>query len=127
MHSLKILQLLTNDIIVRLCKLRDLDSRSLGFPEALKALRMKPIRTEDADKLAERLSEYERLTANLNELRNARVAHLAKRGMSQVELPVEMYDAVKLAVEITDELLGERCVYKIANLDLRAEVLKDGG
>jgi hypothetical protein len=123
MRSLKILELLTNDIVVRLCKLRDPDAKSMGFPEALKALGTKPTRHQEAARLAERLAEYVRLTSNLNELRNARVAHLAKRGTVRVEPLVEMYDAVKLAVEITDGLLGERCVYQIANLDLRAEVL----
>ena len=51
MRRIKMAQLLTNDIILRLCKFRDDDSRSLSFDRVYKALRKREAKKEQVEGL----------------------------------------------------------------------------
>lgn len=118
-----VVHLLTQDVILRLCKFRDKDSRSLSFDQALKALRKNASGTDRLKDVETRIKEYRRLTMNLGAHRDASVAHLSKQGSAHLKPPLQMFEAVRLAVDIVDDLSGERNPYQILNVNLRHEVL----
>lgn len=120
---MKVVHLLTQDVILRLCKFRDKNSRNLSFDQALKALRKKAPPTRPLTGIENRIKEYRQLTMNLDAHRDANVAHLSKRGPAHLKPPVQMFEAVRLAVAIVDDLSGARNQYGILDVDLRHEVL----
>lgn len=124
LESVKILSLVQNDIILRLCKFRDTDSRSVSFDQVLKA-RRKSMGQEDITRIKHRIDKYRKLTRNLDEHRNAYIAHIAKRDRTHLRPPAEIKEVVRTAVEISDMLAGERTGYKLHDVDLRAEVLDE--
>jgi hypothetical protein len=122
MRSLKILRLLSDDLVLRLCKLRDRDKRSLNFQNVLgrASRRLGP---QQVQVIRDRISAYVRAVGNLNELRNKHIAHREPGYAWFLKPPTDMRRAIQLVVEITDDLSGERWEYHVAGLDLRAEVL----
>ena len=125
MRRIKMAQLLTNDIILRLCKFRDDDSRSLSFDQVYKALRKREAKKERVDGLEPIIKKYRSLTRNLENHRDAYIAHLSKRDRSHLRPPVELADAIGLALTITDKLGGGKNSYKVLGLDLRQDQFDD--
>jgi hypothetical protein len=123
MKALKFVQLLVNDIILRLCKFRETDARSLSFDQVFKELRKRAASKDRVTGLETELKEYRRRTINLENHRDTYIAHLSKRDHTHLDPPVEILDTIRLAVRISDILAGSRNAYKVLNIDLRAEAL----
>jgi hypothetical protein len=121
MRRMKITQLLTNDIILRLCKFRDNDSRSLSFDQVNKALRKREAKRNRVAGLEDMIKEYRSLTLNLENHRNAYIAHLSKRDSDHLKPMVELANAIGLALKITDRLCGVKNSFKVLDLDLRQD------
>ena len=121
MRRMKMVQLLTNDIILRLCKFRDHDSRSLSFEQVYKTLRKREAKKNRVDGLETIISEYRSRTNNLENHRNAYIAHLAKRDRNHLKAPVDLVAIIGRALTIIDQLCGGKNSYKILNLDLRQD------
>ena len=119
MRRIRIAQLLANDIILRLCKFRNDDSRSLSFVQVLKALRKREATQNRVDGLENMIKDYRRITRNLESHRDAYIAHLSKQDRSHLKPTVEVVTAIGLALEITDRLCGEKNSYRVFDLDLR--------
>lgn len=114
MKTMKLIRLLADDIILRLNKLRDKRRDCLGFSQVARAL--------ERD-INAKLAQFETITENLNAHRNTYIAHQSKGSREHLSPPVEMLEAIRLAVEIGDDLSGDRNQYKMLETDLRAEVL----
>jgi hypothetical protein len=127
MRTIKFVQLLTNDIILRLCKFRDDNSMSLSFDQVNKVLRKRAAKKERLDSIESKIKEYRRLTHNMENHRNAYIAHLSKRDRNHLKTPLEMFEAIKLALQITDQLCGGENSYRVLNVDLRGMMFGDPG
>jgi hypothetical protein len=123
MKAMKFVQLLGNDIILGLCKFRDKDSRSLSFDQVFKELRKRAASKGYVKDIETKMAEYRRLTLNLQSHRDTYIAHLSKRDHAHLNPPTEMLATIRMAVQITDALVGSRNSYKVLDVDLRAEVL----
>jgi hypothetical protein len=124
MRSVKILHLLSDDLVLRLCKLRDCDKRALTFHRVLEAARRDGLPDSEADLIDRCIAEFVASLGNLDELRNKHIAHRQSGHGWSIHNGTNITRAVELAVDITDRLCGERCDYRTAGLDLRAEVLE---
>lgn len=58
MRKMKFAQLLTNDIILRLCKFRDDNSMSLSFDQVNKVLRKRAAKKDRLDGIENNIKEY---------------------------------------------------------------------
>lgn len=122
LECIKIHELFMNDIILRLCKFRDTDTRNISFVQVLKKRKNK-LETKSVQELTELVKKYRALTDNIEAHRNTRIAHLAKRDATNLKPPFEIDKAVRLALEIGDKLSGRREDYKLLGTDLRETVL----
>ena len=123
LKTTKFVHLVTNELTLRLCKFRDKDSRNLSFEQVFKTLKKKHIAVDQLNILEKQIKKYRQLTISLEAHRDAHVAHLAKRGTGHLKAPLEVLDAVRLAVEIVDIILGTRNEYRVLDVDLRRAVL----
>jgi hypothetical protein len=57
--------------------------------------------------------------------RNAYIAHLSKRDRNHLKPTFEMFDAIKLALQIEDQLCDEKNSYQVLNVDLRGAIFGD--
>jgi len=119
LRELKFLDLLNRDIILRLCKLRDDDSRNLSFQQVWKSERKRSTRLAALDGVEVQIRRFGKLTQNLERHRSNYVAHLAKHAPDDLSPAFEITEATLLALTIVDRLLGERCEYTIEGIDLR--------
>lgn len=124
MECLKIHDLFMNDIILRLCKFRDTDSRSISFEQVLKQHR-KRLDTNTYEEIKQLILKYRALTKNIEAHRDTRIAHLAKRDTTHLKPPFEMEEAVRMAIDIGDRFAGNREEYKLLDIDLCRAVLSD--
>lgn len=124
LRSMKIIQLLQNDIILRLCKFRDKDSRSLSFDQLLKQEK-KSNNNSRLKTLTDQVKKYRDLTKNIENHREAYVAHLSKRGNEHLKPLAELQGAIKLALDLTDCFWGEENQYEIGGVDLRIALNKN--
>lgn len=118
LRSMKIVQLLHNDIILRLCKFRDEDSRSLSFHQLLK-LKRESIDDSKLNVLTDKVKKYRNLTKNIENHRDCYVAHLSKRGNEHLKPVAELQEVIRMALELTDDFWGEENQLKIEGVDLR--------
>jgi len=54
--------------------------------------------------------------------RNAYIAHLSKRDRNHLKPTSEMFDAINLALQITNQFCGEKNSYHVLNVDLRGVI-----
>jgi hypothetical protein len=125
LRASKFNELLISDIILRLCKFRDDDSRSLSFEQVVKNLRKRSVTKNRVEDIEPLIKEYKTITQNIENHRNTYIAHLAKRDRTHLKPPSEIYEAIRLAVNITDKLSGDQNAYSIEGTDLRKAVLQD--
>lgn len=122
MRQQRFMQLLIESLILRLCKFRDTDTRSLSFDQAIKSLRKRAAGAGRVEGLATQVEQYRKITQNLEKHRDNRIAHLAKSGRDRLKPAVEIGDAVRMAVKIVDAISGDRVVYRAFGVNLRAEL-----
>lgn len=122
---LKFMQLLHNDIILRLCKFRDKDSRSISFEQVKKKLEKKTENKNRYPHLDKMIKKYRELTINLENHRNSYIAHLSKSDKVHLKPTTEILTAIKMAVKIADDLVGAKNNFRVENIDLRVEILGD--
>ena len=115
---IKMVQLLTNDIILRLCKFRDKDSRSFSFDQLLKDVK-KSGNQERLKKLTEKIKKFREQTKNIQRHRQFYVAHLSKQSRQDLRPITELRPVIKLAVEITDDFCEDTNQYEVGGINLR--------
>ncbi len=120
-ETMKFIQLLHNDIILRLCKFADDDSRSWSFAQALKKIRKRSNFKIPEEELSIKIKKYREIIRNIANHRNAYIAHLSKRDRTFLK-PPDLFPLIKMAVEILDDLSGKRKTYKFLDIDLRQEL-----
>jgi hypothetical protein len=118
MRRLKILQVLTNDVLLRLAKLGEANRGSWNFAQVAKRTKR-----GDTPRVAQQIKHYRDLIQSIAQLRNSRIAHRAQEFQAGSPPPLEMWSAVGVAVSLLDELSGERVAYHIGGIDLRNAVL----
>ena len=123
LKTTKFVHLVTNELTLRLCKFRDKDSRNLSFEQVFKTLKKKHTVLDQLNSLEKQIKKYRQLTISLEAHRDTHVAHLAKRGTGHLKAPLEIFDAVRLAVEIVDIISGTCNEYRLLDVDLRRAVL----
>ena len=124
-RTLKFSQLLCDDIILRLCKFSDGDSRSLSFEQAAKELRKRPATRDRVEDIEPLIKEYKTTTQSIRNHRNTRIAHLAKSDRTHLKPPTEIREAIQLALQIIDQLSGDQNEYRIEGIELRDAMLSD--
>lgn len=122
MTQLRFKDLLIASLILRLCKLRDTDTRSLSFDQTIKSLRKRAASASRVVGLEPQVKQYRKLTENLEKHRDIRIAHLAKTGRGRLKPIVEIGDAVRLAVKIVDIISGFPVGYSAFGIDLRTDL-----
>lgn len=123
LQMMKFVGLLTNDVILRLCKFRDDDSRSLSFKQVFKDLRKRSATSARAENLESMIKRYKSVTQNIENHRNTYIAHLSKRDRTHLKPPIEIIEAIHLSIEITDALSDSQNSYIIEGIDLRKTIL----
>src|SRR6266851_9422648 len=118
LKAIRFVQLLINDITLRLCKFRDDDTRSLSFDQVYKVLRKRSASADRVTGLEQEIARYRQLTKNLESHRDAHIAHLSKRGRWHLKPLVEIHDSIRMAVTITDKLSAGPNTYKLLDIDL---------
>ena len=114
--------LLIDDIILSLCKFREDDTRNVSFEQALKAWRKRAESAAYVDGVVDEIKSYRQITKNLDGHRQARIAHLAKRGGAHLKPTTEMRDAIVLALKIVDTFSGVATSYHVLDVDVRADL-----
>ena len=122
LRTMHLVRLLRDDVILRLCKLDDNDTRSWSFEQALKKLRKRSSSGFDEPAVQQQIKEFRNLIKPLREHRDARIAHRTKRDLTFLT-PPRLLPAIKLAIEIADALAGCATRYTFLDLDLRADAL----
>ena len=122
MRTLRFVRLLHDDIILRLCKLADDDSRSWSFIQAFKKLRKRSMHTLVESEVERRIKEFRDRVRPMREHRDSYIAHHSKRDRGHLK-PPELLLAIRLAVEITDMLAEKQVSYGILAIDLREDIL----
>ena len=123
LRELKVISLLSNDVILRLGKFRDDDNRSWSFTQAAKALRKKSSTSRLAAAAEPIIEEFLQCTKRLEDYRNLSVAHIAKRGAGHLQPLTDLYRIVGIAVRVVDELSGGKQLYTAFEINLREQVL----
>ncbi len=124
LKTMKVVSLLTDDIILRLCKLRDNDGRTLSFNQLSRHCSQGIADRARERDIRAKIRRFRGLTENLENHRNSYIAHLSSEPRSHLSPTTEIYDALREALEIWDILKGEVVSYKIVDLDLRIEIFK---
>lgn len=121
-RTLRFIKLLHDDIILRLCKFADGDSRSWSFDQAHRKLCKRSNHQINESELKRRIKEFRDLVRPLREHRDAYIAHHSKRDRTHLK-PPELRPVVRLAVEISDMLAAQDVKYEMSGIDLRADIL----
>jgi hypothetical protein len=119
--------ILLQDVILRLCKFDDDDSRSWSFEQAAKKLRKHKATEKRAEGYEELLKAYRKEIGHLTEQhRNNYIAHLTKTPSGKDKKPKPMTEAITQALAFIDNLAGKRTEYVELDgkRDLRAEFEK---
>jgi hypothetical protein len=119
MRSLKIMALLSDDLLLRLAKLGETRRDTWNFAQVVKQF---PNLTQRSA-LQRRVAEYQHLIVGIAGHRNRRIAHTSKASPATLEPTAEMLQAIHLAVDLVDEITGIRNTYEVAGLDLRLAAL----
>lgn len=119
----KFIQLLFDDIILRLCKISDIRNGTRSAPMIIKKFKKihtnQPIKLQKMQKAMNKLNEY---TSKLKLRRDNRIAHIGDRSKQEVWGPIpDLNEAICAAVNLVDILNGERLQYKIADKDIRGQ------
>lgn len=122
MKLIHFIELLHDDIALRLCNLAEDKSRSWGFAQAFKKLRKRSNIDLDEDRISRKIKEYRELIRPIRERRDNRIAHYSKRDPSYWR-PADIRTAIQMAVEIGDLLARETVEYHLLGLDLRANIV----
>ena len=122
MAQLRFRQLLVSSLILRLCKLRDTDTRSISFDQVVKVLQKRAATAGRVVGVAAALKKFRRLTENLEKHRDNYIAHLAKTGRSRLKPATEIRDAVRESARIVDILSGQKVSCEAFGVDLRTEL-----
>ncbi len=120
LKSLKLISLLTDDIILGLCKLGDADNRTASFFSQFNSI-VHPTRN---DELGVRITHYVQRTKGLRRHQNWRIAHLSSEDRGKPTPLIELFDLVREAVEIWDVMSGDVKEYRLLEIDLREAVLR---
>jgi hypothetical protein len=123
LRNIKFVQLLLNDIVLRLVKYRDDDNRNWSFREVAKYLSKRKAYAARATEASAAIAKFVQRTKRLEDFRNRAIAHLTKQGPVGVSLPPDVTDAIRLALDIVDTLSGERNQYTLGAISLREVVL----
>jgi len=124
LRSIHLRRLLQDDVVLRLCKFADDDTRSWSFDQAHKRIRKRYGTEATTTRFLALRERYREVLRPVEAHRNAYVAHRAKRDRLHLK-PIGFRDAARLAVEIVDVLAGEQCSYMLSDIDLRQELLGD--
>ncbi len=122
LRTVHFIQLLHDDIVLRLCKLDEDDARSWSFAQAFKKLRKRPAHSFEDAPVERRIREFATLVQPIRDHRDSRIAHHSKRDGAHLR-PLSLLPAIRVAVEITDALAGESEEYRLQDIDLRADAL----
>lgn len=120
--------LLWQDIVLRLTKLDDDDSRSWSFMAVYQKEKKRAETKDQVRQMKVLLKEYGEVISHAKlQHRNTYIAHLAKTYPEKAEKPTDVRKAIAKAVEIVDVLAGRRVEYSSAGgaLNLRAEFEKN--
>jgi hypothetical protein len=123
MRRLKIIQVLYDDIVIRLCKFTDTDRKSNGGIPLISRLR-KSGHVDNARLKAatEALDRLRAVMPKLESYRHTRLAHLTQGAKPTAPHP-PLLDAIREAVAFLDALQGGPVKYRVgADDDLRAIV-----
>jgi len=120
-ETMKFVQLLHNDIILRLYKFADDDSRSWSFAQVLKKIRKRSDIKISEEEISIKIKKYRELIRNIENHRNVYIAHLSKRDRTFLK-PPDLFPLIKMTIEILDDLSGEKNTYKFSDIDLRQEL-----
>lgn len=122
MRTLWFTWLLHDDIVLRLCKFDEDDSRSWSFTQALKKLRKRSGHRFVEAEVEGLIKEFRDLVRPIRAHRDSYIAHRSKRDRAHLK-PPEYLPAIRLAVRITDMLAEERVSYEMLGIDLREDIL----
>ena len=121
--------LLTQDIILRLYKLSDERKGTLSFKYISRHCSQSVVERRRDRALRPKLNNFRKLTKDPREHRHSYIGHLSSDDDRTHLAPlVNLYDAVREAVEIWDFLIGDKVTYSLhGELDLRTAVFGNGG
>jgi hypothetical protein len=120
LKSLHVALLMHDDVILRLCKLADEDTRSWSFDQAIKAVRNKT--TADDPELNRMVRAFKAAVRPIKLHRDQRIAHRAKRDRTNLTVS-DFAEPIQLALQILDRLSNSTVEYKIQDFDLRGPAM----
>ena len=118
---------LLQDVILRLCKFDDDDTRSWSFDQVAKKLRKRKETEKRVAGFDDLLKAFRKAIAHLTQQhRDSYIAHLAKTPPGKDKQPMPITVAVNQALQIIDKLSGKRVEFieQDGKTDLRAEFEK---
>jgi len=120
LKSMHVTFVLTNDLILGLCRLMDENSRTIGI-RRYKNSRSRASSDHTVVRVKRRrLADFMKKALKH---RNCYLAHLSADDRSNLPPLTELYQALKDVVDIWDALMGERVSYSVCEIDLRSAVL----
>lgn len=122
LRTLRCIRLLHDDVVLRLSKLAEDDSRSWSFSQALKKLRKHSAHTFVEATINNQIRKFRDLIRPIRDHRDSYIAHHSKRHRAHLK-PPELLPAIRLAVEITDALAEHEVTYRLGDIDLRKDIL----
>lgn len=124
MRTMKLIQVVYDDMVLRLWKFLDDSPTSNGGRPLIDRLRKHKLVDENQLVAAEEtLARLHVAMPNLEEYRHTRVAHVAAKRSAKVKPHPPLLSAIREAVVFVDQLKGSRNDYSVLTDDLRAIVL----
>jgi len=124
MKAIHLIQVLYDDIVLRLWKFIDSDPRTNGGRPLIERLRQSTVVDESRLVAAEAaLGRLRSSMPNLEEYRHTRVAHMAAKRPDKIKPHPPLLPAIREAVAYLDTLSGEHNDYRVGPDDLRVLVL----
>jgi hypothetical protein len=124
MRTMKLIQVVYDDMVLRLWKFLDNSPTSNGGRPLIDRLRKRKL--VDESRLVAGEATLIRLRAamlNLEEYRHTRVAHIAAKRSAKIKPHSPLLPAIREAVALVDNLKGARNSYSVLTDDLRVIVL----
>ncbi len=129
LEDMILLQSLTQDIVLRLGKLGDTRRDTLSFMQVVKHIRKHgPVQNIPAN-IDSKIAQFEKEIEDIKvHHRNSYMAHISKSKPWPFKPSFNLREAIQLAIQICDDLHGEKMEYKISSdwagieIDLRMQL-----
>jgi hypothetical protein len=116
LEKMVLIQSLIQDIVLRLCKLNDKRVDTWSFRQVVKHMKKNSPAQKMSEDIDPKIAQFENAIKDIKKYhRNNYIAHRSKTRSLPSNTSFNLREAIKLAIDVCDDLRGERVEYKISS------------